>query len=100
MFFKTVSLTLCFPSKSLFGENFDAIFKSKQPDCKSMTQDQDTDAELEETRDVAAELPSARAVSTPASESSPRPSVLEAERPASARSSSVVESRLGKCQLF
>lgn len=65
-----------------------------------MTQDQDTDAELEETRDVAAELPSARAVSTPASESSPRPSVLEAERPTSARSSSVVESRLGKCQLF
>ena len=27
-----------------------------------MTQDQDTDAELEETRDVAAELPSARRV--------------------------------------
>ena len=88
---------LCFQSKSLFGDNFDA---SKQQDCKSMTQDQDTDGELEETRDVAAELPSARAVSTPASESSPRPSVLEAERPASARSSSVVESRLGKCQLF
>ena len=84
-------------TKSLFWENFDA---SKQHDCKSMTQDQDTDAELEETRDVAAELPSARAVSTPASESSPRPSVLEAERPTSARSSSVVESRLGKCQLF
>ena len=86
-----------FQSKSLFGDNFEA---SKQQDCKSMTQDQDTDGELEETRDVAAELPSARAVSTPASESSPRPSVLEAERPASARSSSVVESRLGKCQLF